>query len=150
MSVNMQPFYAEQERLRQCYRNRELEVEVQDERGPERLADYASSRDLEIRSRVALNWSTPESVLRQLAEDPSADVRQSVAANLMTPPDVLESLAQEDTYWMRFSLAGNPSTPAAVDSRLREVDPGSYERARGLKAGGFRSRVRSLMQEASA
>lgn len=150
MSTAMQAFYAEQEHLRQCYRDKDLEYEIQNERDAEKLAAHAHSSNAEIRSTVALNWHTPEATLRLLGSDPHADVRQSVAANLFTPTDVLEALAEEDTYMMRFSLSGNPSTPAAVDERIREHDPEGYQRARFLKAGGMSSRIAGLLREASA
>lgn len=127
MTTDMQAFRAEQERLRQCYRDRDLEVKIEQERDPAMLAKFAHHPDTDVRHMVALNLCSDEATLRLLANDPSDQVRGGVAVNLNTPATVLRALAKEDFFWMRSSLARNPRCPQDIVQMLRESDIEAYE-----------------------
>ncbi len=68
----------------------------------------------ELRAWIALNVSTPSSILEQLAKDTSKDVRYGVAKNTNTPACVLQKLAEDWRLEVRQAVAGNPETPGNV------------------------------------
>lgn len=98
---------------------KELEVEVQDERDPKKLAEHATHRIEAVREAVGRNRSTDPATLRMLASDWNGHVRQSVACNPSAPPELLAELARDGGYWIHYWLKRNPSTP---QSTLWEIE----------------------------
>jgi hypothetical protein len=75
----------------------------------------ALARDMtqEVRSSVAMNISTPLSVLEVFAKD-DRTARSNVAANPSTPASLLEVLATDKDPDVRACVAANPSTPLSL------------------------------------
>lgn len=67
---------------------------------------------------VARNWSTPRSILANLARSANTNVRCAVAENPNTPTAALRLLATDTTTVVRSRVASNPSTPDQLHHEL--------------------------------
>ena len=78
---------------------------------PEILTTLATSKNINIRWKVAENPNTPREALAILAGDNSISIRIVVAQKPNTPPEALAVLAEEDSSEIRFFVAENTNTP---------------------------------------
>ena len=87
---------------------------------PERLTELSKHSNDVIRTHVASNPNTPESVRKQLLKDESVayglKVKESV--NPATSPKRLAELALDDSEDIRSNVAMNESTPVKVLKQL--------------------------------
>lgn len=85
-----------------------------------------------IRRRVAENESTPDWILRRLAEDSDADVRLAAGTNHSAPLDVVLSLVHDPDASVRHGLAEDPYISAGVLRALTN-DENPYVSCRAQK-----------------
>lgn len=81
------------------------------------LHELSSSEFESVRQCVALNPSTLEATLEDLATDTNK-ICQAVAANLKTPIYILEQLATYEYWEVRCRVAQNPNTPIYLLKKL--------------------------------
>ena len=79
------------------------------------IEEFAHHPDPAVRAGVAGCMTTPEQVLRLLAEDPDVQVREEVAHNLSTPIDVLEILANDGSVAVRAEVEDNPNFRGTIN-----------------------------------
>ena len=75
----------------------------------------AFNKDYEVRASVALNPSTPASILEKLSNDEDYFVRMYVAKNKNTPKSTLEKLSNDEDYFVRYWTSKNPNF---IDKKL--------------------------------
>lgn len=94
------------------------------EEGGEPLSESERERLVEAgpfgQRLVALNQSTPPSVLRELAESAHWYGRVGVAKNTTTPKETVRKLATDDDYEVRWTVASRPDASKEVLSQLAE------------------------------
>ena len=86
------------------------------------LRDLAQDEYWGVRWRVAKNSSTSLGILRDLAKDGSASVRATVAENPSTPVDVLRALAKDEHWGVRESVAKHPKASSKLLVMLFEYE----------------------------
>lgn len=70
----------------------------------EKLEEWASSDEAEMRRAVAGNPSLPEGIMEKMLDDPDMQVRVALAGNPKVPSSILKKLAADEEYFVRADI----------------------------------------------
>jgi hypothetical protein len=99
---------------------------------PSLLEDLCAGASSELLERIAENKSTYGSTLSTLSSQAVAEIRVAAASNPNTPLASIMMLVQDDNPDVRYSMAENPSIPhEALQALARDENP--YVRMRAEK-----------------